>query len=214
MNDNRNRVIINLSVQELEISAQRVAIPTWNKNFIWLQFTFSDNWEGLQKIAILSRQNENVEPLHIPLCTEGTCRIPSHLMEKVGNIVVSVFSPGRKTVGIATIPVVESGYKDGQPAPPDIETDYSFIITPDGSVPFIKEEDNIFRYFSAARQEYVDIVGGGSSDFRIDSNTLRWQQNTLFVNTTDKVDEHSTRPMTAAGVHVILGNIHTLLEVI
>ena len=69
-----------------------------------------------------------------------------------------------------------------------------------------------------------EVSGGGSggnwsqiSDKpfnTIDGNTLVSRSGTLCVNTTDDAEQDNTRPITSSGVHVILGNINALLQVI
>lgn len=46
----------------------------------------------------------------------------------------------------------------------------------------------------------------------IDVNTLKVAGNTLMVNTTDDAEGDNTKPITSSGVHVIVGNINTLLS--
>lgn len=65
--------------------------------------------------------------------------------------------------------------------------------------------------------------GGGASswddltdkpfDF-IDGNTLIARDGVLAVNTTDVAEQDNTKPITSSGVHVIVGNIDTLLSLI
>ena len=47
---------------------------------------------------------------------------------------------------------------------------------------------------------------------RIDNNTLEIKNKTLCIKTTDDAEEDNTRPITSSGVHVIVGNIDTLLS--
>ena len=54
----------------------------------------------------------------------------------------------------------------------------------------------------------------GSEQLLIDSATLRFDSNRLYVNTTEKVLAGNRQPVTSAGVHTLVGNINTLLEAI
>lgn len=46
----------------------------------------------------------------------------------------------------------------------------------------------------------------------VDHNTLTVKNNVLVVNTTDNAEQDNTKPITSSGVHVIVGNIDTLLR--
>lgn len=48
----------------------------------------------------------------------------------------------------------------------------------------------------------------------IDDNTLSVRDGVLSVNTTDVAEQDNTQPITSSGVHVIVGNIDTLLSLI
>lgn len=48
----------------------------------------------------------------------------------------------------------------------------------------------------------------------IDDNTLIVRDGVLAVNTTDVAEQDNTKPITSSGVHVIVGNIDTLLSLI
>ena len=53
-----------------------------------------------------------------------------------------------------------------------------------------------------------------SPGFEIDINTLTLLNNMLSVNTTDNAESGNGQPITSNGVHIIVGNIHSLLEVL
>jgi len=52
----------------------------------------------------------------------------------------------------------------------------------------------------------------GGSDFDIDTDTLRFEDNRLRVNTTDEAVFGNAQPITSGGVYKMLGNIQSLLE--
>lgn len=54
---------------------------------------------------------------------------------------------------------------------------------------------------------------GGTAGFTTDE-TLSYENGLLKVNTTDKVEQNNTLPITSAGVHTTVGNIETLLNTI
>ena len=50
--------------------------------------------------------------------------------------------------------------------------------------------------------------------YKIDNDTLVLQDGILSVNTTDKMEQDNTRPITSAGVYATVGNIEALLKTI
>lgn len=60
----------------------------------------------------------------------------------------------------------------------------------------------------------IKIPGsGGNVDFKIDE-TLTFKDGFLSVNTTDKMEQDNTLPITSAGVYATVGNIEALLKTI
>ena len=51
-------------------------------------------------------------------------------------------------------------------------------------------------------------------DFEVDEKTLKFEDGVLSVNTTDRVEEDNTQPVTSAAVYTEVGNINALLETI
>lgn len=69
----------------------------------------------------------------------------------------------------------------------------------------------------------IKMGGGGDCEWNdvknkpfetIDNNTLISEEGVLKVNVASKAEGDNTRPITSAAVHVIVGNIETLLELI
>lgn len=54
---------------------------------------------------------------------------------------------------------------------------------------------------------------GGNGNFRLDE-TLTLNDGILSVNTTDKMEQDNTLPITSAGVYATVGNIEVLLKTI
>ena len=59
----------------------------------------------------------------------------------------------------------------------------------------------------------LDGTGGESVSFKVDE-TLTLENGILSVNTTDKVEQDNTQPITSAGVFAEIGNINALLSTI
>lgn len=58
----------------------------------------------------------------------------------------------------------------------------------------------------------ITVIGSGK-EFQVDE-TLTFEDGVLSVNTTDKVEEDNSLPITSAAVYVTVGNIEVLLKTI
>lgn len=149
----QNNVYIQFSVSALEIFLQdKRSIPSGNQNYIFARFTFASVWDGLNKIAILSK--DGFDPVHVPI-DDDVAQIPNEFMDDPGEIIVSVFAGNRRTVNNATIIISQSGFLEGTPLQPP-EPNYEYVQTPGNSIPLIREsDDEEFQYF--ARNEWRTI---------------------------------------------------------
>lgn len=59
----------------------------------------------------------------------------------------------------------------------------------------------------------VQVVNTGGVEFKTDE-TLKLENGILSVNTTDKMEQDNTLPITSAGVYATVGNIEALLKTI
>lgn len=150
-----NDIYIAFSVGTFTISRVRgERIPTQNRDYIFARFAFSSVWDGLTKIAIFAK--EGLEAVHVPI-ENGVCKIPNVFMEVPGTIEVSVFAGDRRTVNTAAIAVIQSGYQESIPAT-DPGPDSTYVQSPGGSVPFLREEGGVLQYFARDAWQPVDIA--------------------------------------------------------
>lgn len=64
------------------------------------------------------------------------------------------------------------------------------------------------------KEEFLEQAGGAGAGFSIDNTTLKMENGVLSVNTTDRMEQDNTQPMTSAGVYATVGNIEALLKTI
>lgn len=167
-----NKVFIPFRVDTLSITkTTNRQVPTDNQNYIYAQFNFNSSWDRLNKTAIFSKKD--TVTMHQPII-DDICQIPNNFLTEVGTIEVSVYAGDRRTVNMATVEVIESGFKDGIPPLPPEET-YSYILTPnEHSVTVIQNVDGEFQGLVGG--EFVafgnDSGGGESRPTNITSTTL------------------------------------------
>lgn len=154
----QNNVYIPFTVNSLTIQNQlNLTVPSGNREYIIAQFTFAPNWDGLNKIAVFSK--DGVETVNIPI-VDDSCQVPNEFMEKIGTIEVSVFAGNRRTVNIATLNVIQSGFKEGYPPLPP-EHNFVYVQSPNGSITQIREYYGYFQYHASG--EWKTIQGGDGS---------------------------------------------------
>ena len=138
-----NDVYIGIVVGDLSILETVQTIPSDNKNHIYLKFRFSRSWDGLSKTAIFAKSG--IATSHVPI-EDDVCLIPEGFMTVPGRLSISVFAGDRRTVNAVGIDIIKSGFEDGVPPEPPMPAGV-YIQSPDGSVPFIKVDEDKFLYF-------------------------------------------------------------------
>lgn len=156
-----NNVYIDFDVRSLSIirsARSREPIPSGNQNHIFARFTFTSDWDGLNRIAVFSRNNQDV--FNVPI-VDSVCPIPNEMLATPGTITVSVFGGDRRTVNSVALEVVQSGFKQGLPPSPP-EPNSLFVQSPDSTIPFIREYDGDFEYFAFGEWNRIEGTGGKS----------------------------------------------------
>ena len=110
-------MILKFSVNEQTItnqSSDKKPIAD-SKNYLYSEFTFSEEWEGKTKAAIF--ETAKGEP-YSQLLTDDACVVPWEVI-KAPFFTVSVFGGDLITVNKVVVEVGQSGYREGQaPKPP------------------------------------------------------------------------------------------------
>ena len=93
-----------------------------SENYLYAQFTFSDEWEGT-KTAIFN----NGTPYSVTLDEDNKCLVPWEVITASG-FSVSVFCGQRITANVEFVGVLPTGYIEGQTPEPPTPTVYDQII--------------------------------------------------------------------------------------
>ena len=151
-----NDILIKFDVARFVVSRiDKFSIPHMTQNYVYAQFSFDESWQGLTlKTAILSKGGV---VLHLPLDENNMTYVPNEFLEEPGTIVVSVYAGDKRTVNEAHIQVIRGGYIDEIPPPPP-KPHYTFVKTPENSVPFLREADDEIEYFSTEKDEWRAVV--------------------------------------------------------
>ena len=92
------------------IRTDRNKIVANSKNYLFADFSFSSDWDGVIKTAIFSKGKKSYSVI---LDKDNSCLVPWEVLE-VGDFSVSVFGGDLITTDSSIIQVIESGYTEGQ----------------------------------------------------------------------------------------------------
>ena len=199
-----NDILVNFNVARFVVSrVDNFSVPSMTKNHVYASFEFDDTWQGLTPTAIFSK-GDFVQ--HMPLDDNNVTYVPNELLADAGTIIVSVYAGSLRTVNEAHIQVIQSGYKD-ETQPPPLIPFHTYVKTPNNSVPLIRRENGVFQYQDSENNWH------NLEEIQVDEHTLIFDpQGQLTVNTTDDFEGDNSLPITAGGVHTIVGNINELLS--
>ena len=221
-------MIIRLQVFEQTLSIiDTGAIPRkGSKDYLILQFLFSPDWAGLDKLCYL-QHGEVSQPIDV---VDSLVEVPEWFTEQDSFDVTLFGKSGNQEVptNVVSLRLEKSNTLWEQDAPEPQPSWLAKIIDLNNHPP-IPGENGYWLIWDTDRGAYVESDlplpevssgGGGWSQISgkpfdtIDGNTLVNRSGTLCVNTTDDAEQDNTRPITSSGVHVICGNINALLQAI
>lgn len=174
---------------------------------------FSPDWDGLDKVAIFREGVTRVGPAQA-LDENGECYIPWEAMTKhdvtlwVGISGTDTGSPPRLNTVYAPLGVIQEGASLDASVDPT-PTVYEQLLAAIGDLDDLKTVD---RSSLVAAINEARVTGGGGG-LETDKS-LTFANGVLSVNTTDKVEEDNTLPITSAAVAATVGNINELLKLI
>lgn len=196
------------------ILQERETVTSGSVNVYRARFEFSEDWEGLDRVAVFRCGGKSVSIL---LDESGECTVPWEVLQTPGY---------RLETGVY-------GTQDGETVLPTVWASLGMVLTgvdaPEGQAPPTPElwEQELDR--KGDRMGYTDQgelglyagdkllssvpVAGGGFPYGI-GHGLKVEDGDLAVDTTDNFAGDNTLPMTAAGVQTVVGNIEVLLETI
>lgn len=221
-------MIIRLKVFEQTLSiADMKSVPRkGSKDYLALQFLFSSDWKGLNKVCYL-QHGEVSQPIDV---VDGLVEVPEWFTEQ-DSFDVTLFGKGGSQevpTNVVSLRLEKSNTLWKQDAPEPQPSWLAKVIDLNNHPP-VPGDNGYWLLWDTGRGAYVEsdlplpeVSSGGGSWSQIsgkpfdtiDGNTLVNRSGTLCVNTTDNAEQDNTRPITSSGVHVICGNINALLQAI
>ena len=221
-------MIIRLKVFEQTLSiADMKSVPRkGSKDYLALQFLFSSDWGGLDKLCYL-QHGEVSQPIDV---VDNLVEVPEWFTEQDSFEITLFGKSGSQEVptNIVSLRLEKSNTLWEQDAPEPQPSWLAKVIDLNNHPP-IPGDNGYWMLWDTDRGTYIESdlplpegssSGGSWSQISgkpfdtIDGNTLVNRSGTLCVNTTDDAEQDNTRPITSSGVHVICGNINALLQAI
>ena len=223
-------MIIRLKVFEQTLSiVETKSVPRkGSKDYLALQFTFSSDWEDLDKLCYL-QHGEVSQPIDV---VDNLVEVPEWFTEQDRFEVTLFGKNGTQEVPTNVVSLrLEKSNTLWEKDAPEPQPSWLAKVIDLNNHPPIPSENGYWLLWDTDSGVYVEselplpeVSSGGSggnwsqiSDKpfnTIDGNTLVSRSGTLCVNTTDDAEQDNTRPITSSGVHVICGNINALLQAI
>jgi hypothetical protein len=189
----------------------REALTSGSVNVNQVQFTFSSEWAGLDRVAVFRCDDVSVS---VPLDDTNICTIPwETVAAPQKELYAGVYGMrGEETVLPTTwadLGRVLRGTTLGSDATDPTASPYQWVLTSIGDLDDLKTNDK--SSLVAAINEARATGGGGG--FETDE-TLSFKNGVLSVNTAGEAEEDNTLPITSAAVAASIGNIEELLKTI
>ena len=221
-------MIIRLKVFEQTLSiVDTKSVPRkGSKDYLALQFLFSSDWKDLNKVCYL-QHGEVSHPIDV---VDSLVEVPEWFTEQDSFDITLFGKSGAQEVptNVVSLRLAKSNAL-WTPGAPEPQPSWLAKIIDLNNHPSIPGGNGYWLIWDTDRGAYVEsdlplpeVSSGGGSWSQIsgkpfdtiDGNTLVNRSGTLYVNTTDDAEQDNTRPITSSGVHVICGNINTLLQAI
>lgn len=214
-------MILKFKVSEQTISAVNTkSVPRiGSKEYLILQFSFSNDWDGLTKIAYLQR-NSVSEPIEIQ---DGLVEVPEWFTEQESFNVTLFGTDGTKEVptNVVAVKLEKSNDLWVKDAPEPTPSWITELIDLSNHPP-IPGSNGFWLLWDTDQDEYVESqlavsegMGFATRDtagiIKVGDNLSISEDGVLSVVTTDTAQQDNTKPMTSAGVYTLAGNIEVLL---
>ena len=206
-----------ITVRNRITAAPRDMIITDNSDFT-LNFDFDDEWEEYRykTVVILNADNEEIEK---KLMDGNSCEI-NRLVGRIGKIKIGVTAGDIITTTPCDVRILPSilSFINGRVAPPP-EDIYSQIMELLNQLKEGEISDEDIQKAVNAYLELHPVTISPATDSTlggiiVGENLTVTESGVLSVDTTDEMEADNTKPITAAGVNVVVGDIGSLLATI
>lgn len=178
--------------------------------FVQFQFHLPEDWEPLLLVAQFTQAGT-----YNKLLNDGKCFLPVELTAGLCKVSLFGYTEG-KPLRATSIPLVfeieESGFVSSAetPIPPTPDL-YAQLLERIKEVEIGSLDPSVV---AKAVEDYLkENPPSGGVQFKPDE-TLTLKNGVLSVNTTDRMEQDNTLPITSAGVFATVGNIEALLKTI
>lgn len=198
----------------------REPITSGSVNIYSVQFEFSKDWDGLEKIAVFRTGKETVS---VHLDASGQCTIPWEVISTPNSqLSAGVYGiHGEDTVlptVWASLGTILEGTAPGESTkPPPTPGLYEQILEVLSRKGDNLSYDGAFLSLNSGEKKLSTVLiksGGDTSPVYGVGHGLKVVSGNLAVNSVDDFKGDNTLPITAAGVQTVVGNIEVLLSTI
>ena len=100
---------------QIIVRRDNYVVVAGSKNYLQAKFTFSDEWVGLIKHAIFSK--DGIASVDLTLI-DDMCSVPYSMTADIGTFTISAYADDLVTANTADVEIFESGYIQTEPTPP------------------------------------------------------------------------------------------------
>lgn len=158
-------IYLDFKVDKLVLtSSEKYQVPAGNRNYIWINFTLSEDWQ--LPITVLFQRSGVTRPeviLEPSAESKASCMVPFGFLTQPGSFTVSVEGGDRKITSGVNVQVTNSADLV-QPAPPqpDPEPSTAYVLTIDEKMPLLREVGGVPQYYSETLGIWRDFGTGGT----------------------------------------------------
>ena len=209
-----------MTLIRLAVNDQRLSLVVTPKlasgdyDCVKITSTFSANWRDYEKTAVFYTSYDKT--VYEVLLEENQCVVPHEVLRKAGYLYIGVRGVNPNTQAVRTSTVVKCKVEQGAPtgstttAPPTPDV-YQQILAKLNNIQVGEVDENMVRAIVA---EYLDQNPSGPGTSFTTNHTLSLENGILSVNTTNRMEQDNTLPITSAAVYATVGNIEVLLKTI
>lgn len=195
---------------------EREPVTSGSVNVYEARFEFSEDWEGLERVAVFRAAGAAREVL---LDTGGVCVVPWEVLAAPRvRLLAGVYGTRGGEIVLPTVwadlgSILEGVPTNGEGARPPTPDLWEQELARKGDRLDYTEAGELGLYSGEKLLNSVPVSGGGGMPFGV-GHGLKVVDGNLTVNAVNDFKGDNTLPMTAAGVQTTVGNIEALLETI